>query len=171
LILWLAGPNSNARKFAPAVLILPAIPIVKIVVYDSSQSLIHLFDFYFALVAAGVCMCIAFFLVYFSKFKDASQIGGMIVFALLGPTSLFMGLNALIQDYALTRSVSEGVVTRLYTLTNSKSGPEYQVTIETKRFRATAPTFKALNLGDRVRAEIGKGSNYIFKIERIPGAS
>jgi hypothetical protein len=149
------------------ILALPAIAIEKYLLDNSSQSLALLFDFYFAYVVVGAFCCFTFFRVYFSKWTVASRPGVLILCALLGPFSLFFGLNVLIQDHVLSRLVIEGTVSRLNVET--LSAPEYQVTIETRRFWATPQTFETLNVGDRVRAEVGKGSRYIYRIERIPG--
>src|SRR6266702_3982373 len=133
IVAW-AIKGSIARQSVAAILAIPAIPLEKYLINNSSQSLVLLFDFYFAFVAAGVLCCIAFlYLAYFSKLPLASRMGALILFALSGPTLLFFGLNVLIQDYALARSVIEGTVSRLKVETWSKRAPEYQVTIETKR--------------------------------------
>jgi hypothetical protein len=89
------------------------------------------------------------------------------LFGLGGPFLLFFGANVLVQDYALNRLVVEGIVGRLEGETWSQRAPEYQVTIETKIFWATPRTFETLKVGDRVRAEVGKGSQYIFNIEHV----
>jgi hypothetical protein len=169
LIVSWAVKSSATRQNLAAVLALPAIPLAKYLMDNSSQALALLFDFYFGLVAAGVFCCFVFFQVYSYKWTVASRPGVMIVCALLGPALLFFGSNVLIQDYALTRLVIEGTVSRLNVETWSKKASEYQVTIETRRFWAAPPLFKTLQVGDRVRAEVGKGSMYIYRIERIPG--
>jgi hypothetical protein len=157
----------NLNSVPTAILALPAIAIEKYLIDNSSQSLTLLFDTYFAFVVAGIFCCFAFFRVYFSKWTVASRMGVMILCALLGPALLFFGSNVLIQDYVLSRLVIEGTVSRLNVETSFS--PEYQVTIETKRFWATPSVFDTLQVGDHIRAEVGKGSLYIFKIERIPG--
>ena len=159
-----------ARQSAAAILLVPAIPLARYLLTNNSQSLIILFDAYFALVAVGVFCCFAFYRVYFSKWTVASRPGVLIVCALLGPALLIFGSNVLMQDYALSRLAIEGTVSRLNVEMWSKRAPEYQVTIETRRFWATPPIFEALQVGDRVRAEVGKGSQYIFRIEHVPGA-
>jgi len=169
VIVSLAVKSSAGRQTLGGILALPAIPLVKYLIDHSSQSLVLLFDFYFAFVAAGALCCIAFFLAYFSKLPLASRMGGLILFALAGPALLFFGSNTLIQDYALARLAIEGTVSRLNVETWSKRASEYQVTIETRRFWATPATFETLQVGDRVRAEVGKGSMYIYRIERILG--
>jgi hypothetical protein len=166
-IVLMAVRNSTRRQYAAAVLAIPAIFLEKYLMTHSSESLALLFDSYFAFTVAGALCCVAFFLVYFSKWTVASRMGSMILFGLLGPALLFFGSNVLIQDYALSRLVIEGTVSRLNVETWSKKAAEYQVTIETRRFWATPQTFEALNVGDHVRAEIGRGSQYIFRIERI----
>jgi hypothetical protein len=169
LIVWRAVNSSAARQSVAAFLALPAIAIEKYLIDNSSQSLVLLFDFYFAFVVAGAFCCTAFLFAYVSKAAIEKRMGAMILFALLGPFLLFLGANILIQDYALSRFVVEGIVGDLNVETSSKKAAEYQVTIGTKIFWAAPQTFDSLKVGDRVRAEIGKGSQYIFKIERIPG--
>jgi hypothetical protein len=168
IVAW-AAKGSTARQCVGAILALPALPLFKYLVVESSQSLILLFNYYVFFVVAGICACTGFFLVYFCRWTVASRMGSMIIFALSGPASLIFGSNVLIQDYALSRLVIEGTVSRLNVETWSKKATEYQVTIETRRFWATPQTFETLNVGDRILAEVGKGSQYIFKIERIAG--
>ena len=159
----------NLNSAPTAILALPAIVIEKYLLDNSSQSLVLLFDFYFALVVAGAFSCYAFFQVYLSRWTVASRPGVMILCALSGPALLFFGSNVLIQDYVLSRLMIEGTVSRLNVETYTRIAPEYQVTIGTKRLWATPPVFDTLEVGDHVRAEVGKGSQYIFRIERIPG--
>jgi hypothetical protein len=159
----------NLNSAATAILALPAIAIEKYLIDNSSHSLVLLFDFYFAFVVVGVFCCFAFFRVYVSQWTVASRPGVLIVCALLGPFSLFFGSNVLIQDYVLSRLVIEGTVSRLSVETSSTL--EHQVTIETRRFWATPSIFGTLRVGDHVRAEVGKGSQYIFRIERVSGAA
>jgi hypothetical protein len=159
----------NLNSAVPAILALPAIVIEKYLMDNSGQSLVLLFDFYFAFVVAGAFLCFAFYRVYFSSWPVASKPGVLIICALLGPFLLFFGSNVLIQDYVLSRLVIEGTVSRLDGVTSP--APEYQVTIETRRFWATPPVYGTLRVGDRVRAEVGKGSQYTFRIERVSGAA
>ncbi len=159
----------NLNSAPTAILILPAIAIEKYLLDNSSQSLVLLFDFYFALVVAGAFSCFVFFQVYRSRWTVASRPGVMILCAHLGPALLFFGSNVLILDYVLSRLMIEEPSGRLNVETWSLRAPEYQVTIGTKRLWATPPVFGTLQVGGHVRAEVGKGSRYIFKIERIPG--
>lgn len=172
IVAW-AVKGSMARQSAAAILAFPATTLLGIyLVYHSSQSLVLLFDYYFGIVVAGACACIGFLLVYFSKWTVRSRMGAMIIFALFGSAMLLFGSNVLIQDFALSRLVVEGTISRLNVETGGyRKAPEYLVTIETKRFWATPSTYKTLRIGDRVHAEVGKGSQYIFRIERIRGAS
>jgi hypothetical protein len=158
----------NLNSSLMAIFCLPAVPLETYLLVNSSQSLSHLFDYYFAFVVAGAFCCFAFFQIYFSKWTVASRPGVLILCGLAGPFLLFLGSNVLIQDYALARLVVEGTVSRLSIETVHKT-LEYQVTIETKRFWATQPVFDTLRVGDRVRAEVGKGSQYIFGIAHVSG--
>jgi hypothetical protein len=168
LIFMRAAPSSMTRVFVTSVLVFSVPFIVRYLLLNSSQSLAHLFDFYFGFVAIGALYCIGFVLVYFSALPVASRMGVLCIAGLAGPASLFFGLNVLIQDHALARPAVEGTISRLNAATWAKRAPEYQVTIETRRFWATPATFETLHVGDRVRAEIGKGSLYIYRIERVP---
>ena len=170
IISWVVK-SSTARQSLAAVLALPAIGLEKYLIDNSSQSLVLLFDFYFALVAAGAFCCFVFFQVYSYRWMVASRPGVLIICALLGPALLFFGSNILIQDYALARLAIEGTVSRLNAETGQKKASEYQVTIETRRFWATPAIFETLQVGERVRAEVGKGSMYIYRIERILGTA
>jgi len=168
IVLW-TTKEPTTRQYVVAILAIPAIPIENYLLTNSGESLALLFDSYFAFVVVGAFCCAAFFPVYFSRWTVASRPGVLILCALLGPALLFFGSNVLIQDYALTRLVVEGAVSRLSVEKVSRRATEYQVTIETKRFWTTPLLFETLHVGDRVRAEIGKGSQYTFKLERIPG--
>jgi len=167
LIVPRIAKNSNARQGLAGALAFPAILVEGYLIHDSSQSLMLLFDFYFGFVVGGTCACLGFFLVYFSKWTVASRPGALILFGLIGPALLFYGANTLIQDYALTRLVVEGTVGGLDVVRWSRRASEYQVTIGTKIFWTTPRTFEALEVGDHIRAEVGKGSQYIFKIENV----
>ena len=169
IVAWAVKGSSNRQTLA-AFLALPAIPLTNYLNVRSSESLAFLFDYYFFFVVAGASACIGFLLVYFNKWTVASRMGAMIVFALFGPPLLLFGLNVLIQDYALARLVVEGTVSRLDAHRGGyRRASEIQVTIETRLFWATPQTFETLKVGDRVRAEVGRGSEFIFKIERISG--
>jgi hypothetical protein len=168
LIFRRSAPNSMMRVFVTIILAFPVPFIVRYLLLNSSQSLVHLFDFYFGFVAIGALCCIGFVMVYFSVLPVASRMGVLCIAGLAGPASLFFGLDVLIQDHALARPAVEGTISRLNAATEAKRAPEYQVTIETRRFWATPATFETLQVGDRVRAEIGKGSQYIYRIDRVP---
>ncbi len=170
LVISLTVKGSVSRQGLTAFLILPALPLLKFLIVDASQSLVHLFNFYFAFVVAGALCCIAFLFAYFSRLPDANRAGGLILFALAGPALLFFGSNVLIQDHVRKRAVIEGTVSQLNAQTWSRKASEYRVVIGTKRVWATQEIFEALNVGDRVRAEVGKGSIHIYKIERNPAA-
>ena len=168
MILRWAAAGSTMRGVAAVAMVLPAPFIVRYLLNNSSQSLVHLFDYYFLFVTVGVICCFIFVRFLFRPMPVASKMSVMILCALFGPFSLFFGLNVLVQDYALSRLVIDGKISRLGVTDFSKRAPEYEATIETKRFWTTPDVFATLHEGDRVRAEIGKGSRYIYSIERMP---
>lgn len=158
--------NYTARQTLTTFMGLPAFLLIAFLIVHASQSLVHLFNSYFGLIVAGALCCVGFFFAYFSRPSGADRAGGLILFGLAGPALLFFGSNVLIQDYVRNRAVIEGTVSQLNARTGSRKTADYRVVIDGKRFWATREIYEALKDGERVRAEIGKGSGYIYRIER-----
>jgi hypothetical protein len=52
---------------------------------------------------------------------------------------------------------------------SSRRGPtEYKITVGIDEINLTSRMAPTIRIGDRIRAEIGRGSHYAYKIEKLP---
>jgi hypothetical protein len=73
----------------------------------------------------------------------------------------------LISDHVLERQAVDGVVRQLRVQDTAKGPNEHLVTIGNETFKATTRLYATLRQGERVRASIGRGSGYIYAIEKL----
>jgi hypothetical protein len=73
----------------------------------------------------------------------------------------------LVGDYLLPRQVVQGAIDRLHAFGHSKGPDSYEVSIDGKLYPATTRLYDTLRPGERVRVEIGRGSGYIYRLERL----
>lgn len=84
---------------------------------------------------------------------------------LLGALLVWLSGTTLYSDFAQPRLVLEGRAENVRSGAWRKAG--YRVDIAGRTVLATAPDSERLKLTPHVRVEVGRGSNYIFKIENL----
>jgi hypothetical protein len=87
--------------------------------------------------------------------------GGVILFVLTG--------NVLFHDIMLPPVIVEGRITDLEIDKRLKlfNSPDYRVWVDGSRHSTTNDVYSGLRIGDRVRAEIGSGSDMIFRVQPV----
>ena len=83
----------------------------------------------------------------------------------MGLGVIYWGASTMIGDYALDREQLDGVITRAGTYKAKHRPRDYWVEIDGRRVYVLEQIHRTLRAGQRVRAEIGKGSNTAFVIE------
>ena len=103
-------------------------------------------------------------------YRGPGEVGSMALWKRLG-SALFVvamlvyGILVPIQDFFLPRRIVDGNVTLLNVYHHI--GPnEYAVRIGDTMVETTTRLFYTLRLGEHVRAEVGRGSNYIYRLDR-----
>ncbi len=84
---------------------------------------------------------------------------------LLGTLLIWLSVTTLYSDFAQPRLVLEGRAENVRSGAWRKAA--YRVDIAGRTVLATAPDSERLKLTPHVRVEVGRGSNYIFKIEYL----
>jgi len=85
---------------------------------------------------------------------------------LLGAVTVWFFMTTVYQDLFRERIVLEGRAQNLRTQAHYR-GLDYVVDIAGRTVKATTPVYERLKLQPYVRAEIGRGSNYIYRIEYL----
>jgi hypothetical protein len=83
----------------------------------------------------------------------------------LGATLVWISATTLVPDFAQPRLVLEGRADNLRLA--RRRNIDYLVDIAGRTVKATTPVYERLKLKPYVRAEVGRGSNYIYKIEYL----
>jgi hypothetical protein len=88
----------------------------------------------------------------------------------IGAMMLTYGCWYLVGDFLLRRTQVDGLVARVDQGRSSyRSGDwRYFVEVGARRFETTKEVYQSVEPGQRVRADVGKGSGKILAVERIP---
>ena len=103
-------------------------------------------------------------------YKGLGEFGSMAAWkrhgvGLFGIAMLVYGILAPIEDFFLPRRIVEGDVTLLDVFYH-KGSNEYAVRIGDTMVQATTRLFYTLRLGEHVRAEVGRCSKFIYRLDR-----
>ena len=83
----------------------------------------------------------------------------------IGVFLVWQSVTTLFSDFAQPRLVLEGLADNLRTA--GRRRVDYLVDIAGRTVKATTPVYERLKLKPYVRVEIGRGSNYIYRIEYL----
>jgi hypothetical protein len=86
---------------------------------------------------------------------------------LIGIGFIGYGGSSLIGDFLMPRDQIVGSITGMSHRFRSKGPDEYNVSINGRPFKTTGELFGRVHTGERVRAEIGAGSQVILQIEKL----
>jgi hypothetical protein len=79
------------------------------------------------------------------------------------------GAVTLLRDHLEDRKFLSGSVSATRDVLSSRRGPtEYKITVGIDEINLTSRMAPTIRIGDRIRAEIGRGSHYAYKIEKLP---
>jgi hypothetical protein len=164
---WRCGEGTRARALAwGAASVLVVGGYAGAMAFETG-SLWILFDFSLGLVLFGGLLLVAIY-AYWTDFPWWSRI----LFGGLGLAFLAMGVGFLASDYLLPRQVVEGTVESLVIRPGDIGSRGYRypnqplVEINGQFYKATTRLYSTLRVGEQVRAEIGRGSKFIFRLER-----
>jgi hypothetical protein len=155
-----ADPNILAPAWAAASLIGIA-GIMYTVIFDIT-SLVVLFNATIGMMLFGT-LCLLTVYGARSRLTRRQCVG----ITLLGIALIGCGSEELIGDHVLERQTVDAVVRQLRIHETAKGPNEYLVTIGDQTFKATTRLYATLRQGDRVRATIGRGSGYIYGVEKL----
>jgi hypothetical protein len=135
--------------------------IFYITIFDTT-SLLVLLDMAVGTILFGA-LCLLTVYGCASRLTRLQCIGvGLLGFAMIG-----YGSEILIGDHMLAPKAVEGVVRHLRIMPAGRGPDEYLVTIGDESFKATTRLYATLRPGERVRATVGRGSGYIYVIEKM----
>ena len=128
-----------------------------------ASSIVAVLDFYafgalFGVLCAGGC----FWLLLTKPFDIKTC-----MFSLVGVLMAVLFLGVLYQDFFQARIVLEGRAENPR-IQSRRAGSEYVVDIARQTVKVTTPMYERLKLNPFVRAEVGRGSNYIYRIDYLP---
>jgi hypothetical protein len=86
---------------------------------------------------------------------------------LFGLAMLGYGGQMLIGDYAMPRQVVEGEVRELRMQPAEEMPNDYYATIGSATFKVTTRLYASLRTGEQVRATVGRGSGFVYALERM----
>jgi hypothetical protein len=163
-ILWRAwrlraDPPSCAVPLCAAAILVGA-AVIATLVFDI-VSLWVLFDIYAGMILFGG-LCLSALYARWAAFSVWKRtFVGLFSLALIG-----VGAGILAADHLMPRRIVEGPIDRLF-IHHTALGPnEYNVSINGRLYRATTRLYATLRVGELVRAEIGRGSEFIYRLER-----
>jgi hypothetical protein len=99
--------------------------------------------------------------------EQAAVLFSILIYALLGAGLVGYGAWCLIGDYLVPRHVVEGRIEDLHVQSNGRLPPSLIVRIGEEDYKAPRRTFDNLSVGESIRAEIGRGSGYLFRVETL----
>jgi hypothetical protein len=93
----------------------------------------------------------------------------MLIYGLLGTGLFGYGGWQLVGDFLVPRYVVEGKIEDLHwRISSSRLPPDLAIVrIGDQDYAAPTRTFNTLRIGDNVRAEVGRASTYIFRVETL----
>ena len=139
-------------------------------IYDPQSSIMAIVDTYLAMIVFG-SVSVGF---GYNKCKlakpgalrpDLKQRAAGIGLVLFGALMVVISASVLFEDFCRPRLVIEGRVDHLRSDTGRR--PDHLADIGGRTVKATTPVFERLQFKPYVRAEVGQGSNYIFRIEYL----
>lgn len=136
--------------------------ITALIIFDIT-SLWVLLDLYIGAIFFGVLCLFALYVIWSKGSRWARLVLGF-----AGLASLGGGTYHFIADYVMARQIVQGTVQLLHVFWHSKGANEHVVKINDQFYAVTTQMYETLRVGDSVRAEIGRGSGYIYRIEREP---
>jgi hypothetical protein len=159
---WLgrANPNVLVATWVPAPLLAVA-GMVHTSIHDIATPVVLLDIFIGMLLFGALCL----WAVYRcgSRLTTVRRLGlGLFGLAMIG-----YGGQMLIGDYAMERQVVEGEVRLLRVQENQDMPSEYHAMIGNGTFKVTTRLYAVLRVGDHVRATVGRGSGYVYAVERM----
>jgi hypothetical protein len=132
-------------------------------VADPASSIVAVLDFYvfsalLGILGAGECL---------RRLLTKSFDIKTCLVSLVGVLLAFFNLGILYQDFLQAPIVLEGRTQNPRIQSHYRGGSEYVVDIASRTVKVTTPVYERLKLNPYVRAEIGRGSNYIYRIDYL----
>src|SRR5262245_34036508 len=154
-----ADPASCAVPLSAAAILVGA-AVIATLVFDI-VSLWVLFDIYAGMILFGG-LCLFALYARWSAFPAWKRIFiGLFSLALIG-----VGAAVLAADHVMARQIVVGSIDRLFIHHTALGLNEYNVSIDGRLYKATTRLYATLRVGEYVRAEVGRGSGFIYRLER-----
>jgi hypothetical protein len=155
------------------------LPCFFLLMFAGSNSLIAINFFNVSLLIVGIAlvpMSVAIFArailglgAALSNPQGASRtkIGFLSVVTLLvGGAAIYFGGVRLYKDHALPKLAIEGPIDALEVFRHTKGQPEYYTVVRGREIYVTKPLWETLTVGETIRAEVGQGTRYAYRIQR-----
>ncbi|MGY3586033.1 hypothetical protein ACVIGB_004907 [Bradyrhizobium sp. USDA 4341] len=131
-------------------------------VADPASSIVAVLDFYvfgalLGVLGAGTCL---------KRLLTGPFDIRACLFSLVAVLIAFLNLEILYQDFFHAPIVLEGRAQNLR-IQSHRGGSQYVVEIASQTVKVTTPVYERLKFNPNVRAEIGRGSNYIYRIDYL----
>jgi hypothetical protein len=168
-----AGWAILALKVALVTLVLALFSFLFAIFWMHNETRLYLLSFHGLIALLGV-------VAMFSPTKMTPSIAGYypkpnsigakvlrVIFFLTGALVFGFGSTVIVRDNAFPLRIVEGGVNNKFTVQTRRGVTDYKIIIDGKALFATHDVYDPVRVGDRVRAEIGTGSNTIFRIELL----
>jgi hypothetical protein len=161
---WLLRADQGSLAVAWSAAALAGIAgILSVTIFDVT-SLWILLDMFVGMILFGaVCLLVVYWR------WSALPRGSRILLIVMGVAGLGAGGEQLVGDYLVPRRVVQGTIENLFISWQAFGPDAYHVRIDGVLYLATVPLYRTLRVGDRVEAEIGRSSGYIYRLHRQVG--
>jgi hypothetical protein len=168
---WLIWKHGSKSRIGHNSGLLALVYIAVIIISLSAtynKSLTFLFDAYLGEAFAGLCLIGFAAILSHPRFQLQRKISAIALLAASGLFLIYAGVTVLYMDYLVPKTTIEGTIADLRVERCSQCASTFYADIDGRPRKLTAPSFGAVKVGDHVRAEIGKGSGYVFSFQQIP---
>jgi lysylphosphatidylglycerol synthetase-like protein (DUF2156 family) len=137
--------------------------LVFVLVYSFHHTTMALANGYIFAIVLGLVMI-------FVRMNDQTSIRRILI-RVFGAVTLTYGCWNLVGDFLLRRTQVEGVVSHVEQGRSpswNRSAWRYHIELSGRRFETTKVLFERVERGQRIRADVGKGSGMILAAEQLP---
>jgi hypothetical protein len=158
---WLLRADQGSLAVAWSAAALVGIAgLLCITIFDVTSLWILLDMFVGMILFGGLCLLVAYWR------WNALPRSSRILLIVMGVVGLGAGGEQLAGDYLLPRQLVRGTIESLFVSWQAFGPDAHHVRIDGGLYSATVPLFRTLRVGDRVEAEIGRASGYIYRLQR-----
>jgi hypothetical protein len=135
--------------------------------FEGNESVVMLVNFDLFMVLLGGLLVVGFIVLVRRPRVDMTTGWRAVLCSLIGIGFIVYGGWSLVGDFLMPRDQIVGYITGTSHRFRIRGPDDYGVSINGIRFKTTGEVFGRVHTGERVRAEIGAGSNVVLQIQKL----